>query len=125
MEFGIWFEPEMINPDSDLFRAHPDWLLALDGYQQPTGRYQYVLDLQNQVFDYLLERLDTMLGRYDIAYVKWDMNREVVQPGHDGYAALDGQTKALYDLFDELRQRHPKVEFESCTPVVVELITRS
>ena len=115
MEFGIWFEPEMINPDSDLFRAHPDWLLALDGYQQPTGRYQYVLDLQKpQVFDYLLERLDTMLGRYDIAYVKWDMNREVVQPGHDGYAALDGQTKALYDLFDELRQRHPKVEFESC-----------
>lgn len=115
MEFGIWVEPEMINPDSDLFRAHPDWLLAVEGYQQPTGRYQYVLDLQKpEVFAYLLERLDDLLSRYDISYVKWDMNREVVQPGHDGKAALYGQTLRLYALLDELRLRHPKVEFESC-----------
>ncbi|OWF81759.1 alpha-galactosidase [Yersinia rohdei] len=115
MEFGIWVEPEMISPDSDLYRAHPDWLLALPGYQQPAGRYQYVLDLQNPaVFDYLLARMDWLLGEQDIDYVKWDMNREIVQPGHQGHPALTGQTQALYRLFDTLRQHHPNVEFESC-----------
>lgn len=115
MEFGIWVEPEMINQDSDLYRAHPDWLLALPGYQQPSGRFQYVLDLQRpEVFAYLLERLDELLSRYDIGYIKWDMNRELVQPGHEGHAGQDGQTRAVYRLFDELRARHPGVEFESC-----------
>jgi alpha-galactosidase len=115
MEFGIWVEPEMINPDSDLYRAHPDWLLALADYQQPTGRFQYALDLQNPVvFAYLLERLDDLLTRYDISYIKWDMNREIVQPGHNGNAAITGQTHAVYNLFDELRTRHPLVEIESC-----------
>lgn len=115
MEFGIWVEPEMVNPDSDLYREHPDWLLALDGYYQPTGRNQYVLDLQKQeVFDYLLERLDCLLSSYSISYVKWDMNREIVQPGHRGKAAITGQTNQVYALFDLLRERHPTVEFESC-----------
>ena len=115
MEFGIWVEPEMINPDSDLYRAHPDWLLAVDGYHQPTGRFQYVLDLQKkEVFEYLLERLDNLLSSYKISYVKWDMNREIVQPGHKGKAALTGQTHQVYALFDVLRERHPLVEFESC-----------
>lgn len=115
MEFGIWVEPEMINPDSDLFRAHPDWLLAVPGYHQPTGRNQYALDLQNPaVFAYLLERLDDLLSRYDISYLKWDMNREIVQPGHDSKAAITGQTQAVYRLFDEIRTRHPLVEIESC-----------
>ncbi|MBL1375929.1 alpha-galactosidase [Zobellella iuensis] len=115
MEFGIWFEPEMINPDSDLYRAHPDWLLALPGYRQPAGRFQYVLDLQNpEVFGYLLARFDELLGRYHIDYVKWDMNRELVQPGHEGRPAQHGQTLAVYRLLDELERRHPRVEFESC-----------
>lgn len=115
MEFGIWVEPEMINPDSDLYRAHPEWLLAVDGYDQPTGRFQYVLDLQRpEVFAYLLERMDHLLSSYKISYVKWDMNREIVQPGHEGKAALHGQTKQVYALFDALRERHPLVEFESC-----------
>ncbi len=115
MEFGIWVEPEMINPDSDLYRAHPDWLLAVPGYNQPTGRNQYALDLQNPaVFAYLLERLDDLLSRYAISYIKWDMNREIVQPGHDNKAAITGQTQAVYRLFDEIRMRHPLVEIESC-----------
>ncbi|QUG77315.1 alpha-galactosidase [Erwinia sp. E602] len=115
MAFGIWVEPEMINPDSDLFRAHPDWVLQLPGYQQPTGRYQYVLDLSNpEVFEYLLERLSWLLGSHPIAYVKWDMNRELVQPGHQGRLAADAQTKQFYRLLDTLNQRFPQVEFESC-----------
>lgn len=115
MEFGIWVEPEMINPDSDLFRAHPDWVLGVDHYHQPTGRNQFALDLQNPaVFDYLVERLDDLLSRYDISYIKWDMNREIVQPGHRNQAAITGQTHAVYRLFDVVRARHPHVEIESC-----------
>lgn len=115
MEFGIWVEPEMINPDSDLFRAHPDWVLGVAHYDQPTGRNQYALDLQNPaVFEYLVERLDDLLTRYEIDYIKWDMNREIVQPGHQNKAAITGQTHAVYRLFDEIRSRHPNVEIESC-----------
>jgi len=115
MEFGIWVEPEMINPDSDLYRAHPDWLLALPGYQQPSGRHQFVLDLNNpQVFDYLVERMSWLLGEHDVDYVKWDMNREIVQPGHEGRAALTNQTQQFYRLLDILGERFPHIEFESC-----------
>jgi alpha-galactosidase len=115
MEFGIWVEPEMINPDSDLYRAHPDWVLALPGYEQATGRYQWVLDLSNpQVFDYLLERMNWLLGEHPIDYVKWDMNRELVQAGHNGKAAADAQTHHFYRLLDELNRKYPHVEFESC-----------
>ncbi|MCX8730427.1 alpha-galactosidase [Gilliamella sp. B2969] len=116
MEFGIWVEPEMINKNSNLYRAHPDWLLELQGYQQPEGRHQYVLDLQNpNVFDYLLERLTWLLGSYDIDYIKWDMNREIVQAGHNGHPAIVGQTKAVYRLLDILQKKFPNVEIESCS----------
>ncbi|MDW6004478.1 alpha-galactosidase [Vibrio mangrovi] len=115
MEFGLWFEPEMINKDSDLYRAHPDWLLAVDGYEQPTGRNQYVIDLQNNdAFDYLYERLSHFLGQYNIAYIKWDMNREIVQPGHEGRASGVRQTERFYDLVDKLRTQFPHVSIESC-----------
>ncbi len=115
MEFGIWFEPEMINKDSDLYRAHPDWLLALPGYEQPTGRYQYVLDLSNDgVFAYLLERLSAILEQYPIDYVKWDMNRELVQACHCGRASAHEHTLRFYRLLDRLRERFPQTEFESC-----------
>jgi alpha-galactosidase len=115
MEFGLWFEPEMINKDSDLYRAHPDWLLAVDGYEQPTGRNQYVINLQNDdAFKFLLERLDHFLSTYNIAYIKWDMNREVVQPAHLGQAAAYNQTQRYYQLVDKVREKHPKVEIESC-----------
>lgn len=115
MEFGLWFEPEMVNPDSDLFRAHPDWILQIDGYDQQLGRHQYVLDLsKSEVFDYLLERLDWHLTHYAIRYIKWDMNRDLTQPGSDGIASVHLQTQAVYRLLAELRRRHPQVEIESC-----------
>ena len=115
MEFGLWFEPEMINKQSDLYRQHPEWLLAVDGYQQPTGRNQYVIDLQNkEAFSYLLARLDFFLSTYNIAYIKWDMNREIVQPGHLGQAAAIKQVEAYYQLLDHVMEKHPKLEIESC-----------
>ncbi|MCF7482365.1 alpha-galactosidase [Vibrio sp. J1-1] len=115
MEFGLWFEPEMINKDSDLYRMHPDWLLAVDGYDQPTGRNQYVINLQNdEAFHFLFKRLDHFLSTYNIAYIKWDMNREVVQPGHLGRAAAHNQTQRYYELVDKVREKHPQVEIESC-----------
>lgn len=125
MEFGLWFEPEMINKDSDLYRTHPEWLLAVDGYEQPTGRNQYVINLQNDdAFNFLFERLDHFLSTYNIAYIKWDMNREVVQPAHLGQAAAHNQTQRYYQLVDKVREKHPNVEIESAPLVVVVLILR-
>ncbi|HHF2897436.1 TPA: glycoside hydrolase family 36 protein, partial [Vibrio alginolyticus] len=116
MEFGLWVEPEMVSQDSNLYRQHPDWVLSLQGYDQPSGRWQYVLDLQNKdCFNYLFDRLNDLLTRYNIGYLKWDMNRELVQPGHQGKPAVHGQTKALYRLLDELYAAHPEVEIESCS----------
>ncbi|MWN65530.1 alpha-galactosidase, partial [Escherichia coli] len=115
-EFGIWVEPEMINPDSDLYRAHPDWVLALPGYAQATGRHQLVLNLNiPQAFEYLVERMSWLLGEHAVDYVKWDMNRELVQPGHKGKAAADAQTRQFYRLLDVLGERFPHIEFESCS----------
>ena len=117
MEFGVWVEPEMVNPDSDLFRAHPDWALATDEYEPVLGRHQLVLDLAiPDAFDEILGRLDALLRDHDIAFVKWDMNRDHVQAsGAHGRAGTHAQTAALYALLDELRRRHPAVEFESCS----------
>jgi alpha-galactosidase len=116
MEFGLWFEPEMINPDSDLFRSHPDWILQVEGYEQQLGRFQYVLNLSNpDVFDYLFERLDWFLSNYDIGYIKWDMNRDLTQPGSKGVASVHEQTQAFYRLLAKLRQAHPQVEIETCS----------
>lgn len=115
MEFGIWVEPEMINQDSDLFRARPDWVLRLEGYPLLAGRNQMLLDLSNpQVYDYLLARLSWLLGEHQIDYVKWDFNREMVQPGHLGHPSQVRQTEQMYRLFDQLNDRFPGVEFESC-----------
>jgi alpha-galactosidase len=116
MEFGLWVEPEMISKDSNLYREHPEWVLELQGYHQPSGRWQYLLDLQNpECFNYLFERLDDLLTRYNISYLKWDMNRELVQPGHEGKPAVHGQTNALYALLDKLLAAHSEVEIESCS----------
>ena len=115
MDFGLWVEPEMVNPDSELFRAHPDWILSEPGRLPPTGRHEHVLDLANPLaFSYLLERLDSLLSEHDIAFLKWDHNRDLVDAGHQGRPGVRVQTLAMYRLLDELRSRHPLVEIESC-----------
>ncbi|MBE1301485.1 MAG: alpha-galactosidase [Alteromonadaceae bacterium] len=115
MEFGIWVEPEMVNPNSDLYRAHPDWAMHIPGYYTPLGRYQQVLNLQiPEAFDYIFNCLDELLSKYDVSYVKWDMNRQLVQAAHEGKAGTCGQTRAFYRLISALRDKHPDVEIESC-----------
>lgn len=109
MEFGLWFEPEMVNPNSDLFRAHPHW--ALDGtVTDPIlGRHQLVLNMSlPEVRDYLFEKIDALLSTYDIAYVKWDHNRPLVG------GASHHQTHGFYELLQRLTTAHPHVQFESC-----------
>ncbi|MEZ9945648.1 alpha-galactosidase [Vibrio breoganii] len=116
MEFGIWVEPEMVNPDSDLFGKHPEWVLSTSGYPLTTGRNQLVLNLEvPECFDYLYQCLNDLLSQHNIGYVKWDMNRELLQPSHEEKAAVRGQTLAFYRLVDKLRAAHPKVEIESCS----------
>lgn len=115
MQFGLWVEPEMINPDSDLFRAHPDWVLQLEGRAMVTGRNQLVLDFANaQVTEYIFDKLSGLLRAYPIAYLKWDMNRDLAAAGHRGRAAYRRQVEALYRLLGKLRSAHPAVEIESC-----------
>lgn len=118
MDFGLWVEPEMINPDSDLARAHPEWILATGGRLPLPARSQQVLDLAiPEAFDYIFARLDALLTEYDIAYLKWDHNRDLVDAGHQplGDAGVHDQTLATYRLLDALRAAHPGVEIESCS----------
>jgi len=115
MEFGLWFEGEMINPDSDLFRAHPEWILHEAGRTPPLWRHQQVLDITHPgAYEHVLNQVDAILSAYNIAYIKWDHNRVLVDAGHLGQAAVHNQTAAIYRLFAELKKRHPKLEIESC-----------
>ncbi|HEU4999653.1 MAG TPA: alpha-galactosidase [Lapillicoccus sp.] len=117
MQFGLWVEPESVNPDSDVARAHPEWVLATGGRQPPLSRLQQLLDVGNpEVSAYLLERLDALLTEYPIDFLKWDLNRDIVDGGRSpgGEPAVHRNTVALYALLDELRRRHPGVEIESC-----------
>jgi alpha-galactosidase len=118
MEFGLWVEPEMVNPDSDLFRAHPDWVLSgsgAPGRLPEAWRHQQVLDLANpDCHAFIRDRLDALLSDHDIAFLKWDHNRDLIEAGHAGRPGVHAQTLAVYRLLDELRERHPGVEIESC-----------
>ncbi|WP_037337940.1 alpha-galactosidase [Saccharospirillum impatiens] len=116
LEFGLWVEPEMVNPDSNLYRQHPDWVLAIAGQHQPLARQQRILDLTREdVQTYLFDHLNALLNEYPIRYLKWDMNRDLVQAADArGLAATFRQTKALYALLAKLREAHPRVEIESC-----------
>ncbi|MEV6485622.1 alpha-galactosidase [Streptomyces sp. NPDC051576] len=120
MQFGIWVEPEMVNPDSDLYRAHPDWVQFQPGRKRTEFRNQLVLNLAREdVQEYLWERLDTLLSSAPIDYVKWDFNRCFTDAGWPGDAYPQrlwvDHVRALYGLLDRLRAAHPKVAFESCS----------
>lgn len=115
MEFGIWVEPEMVNPDSDLYRVHPDWALVDRRYPPVTGRHQLVLDIgRADVREHIFVQLDALLRAHDITYVKWDHNCDLVAPTSHGRAGTRGQTLGFYALVDRLRAAHPSVEFETC-----------
>ncbi|MBW3081403.1 alpha-galactosidase [Bifidobacterium saguinibicoloris] len=119
MEFGLWFEPEMVNPDSDLYRAHPDWVLKPTLDRLPMqGRSQQVLDLTNpDAYAYLYEAMDALVGELGIDYIKWDHNKlvtEAVSP-RTGRPAVHAQTLAVYRIFHDLREAHPGLEIESCS----------
>nr|AFE82290.1 alpha-galactosidase [Mesorhizobium sp. JB07] len=116
MRFGLWVEPEMVNLDSDLARAHPDWIIMPEGRTQWTGRGQHVLDFTNPaVTDHIFACLDALLAEYRIDYLKWDMNRDLtLAVDRTGRGLLRRQTEAVYALIDRLRKKHPAVEIESC-----------
>ena len=122
MDFGLWVEPEMINPDSDLYRKHPDWVLNFPGRPRSESRNQLVLNLARpDVRDYIFGFLDKILTENDIAFLKWDYNRNWSEPGWD-QVPIDEQKKVyvefirnLYSVLAELRKKHPKVEIESCS----------
>ena len=122
MRFGLWFEPEMISEDSDLFRAHPDWCIATSGRAKSLGRHQYVLDLsRKEVCDYIVDAVCSVLGRANITYVKWDMNRYISEFGSCAYPA-DQQGEiahryvlGLYDVLDRITSAFPDVLFEGCS----------
>ncbi len=116
MQFGLWVEPEMVNPDSDLYRAHPDWALQLAGRPLLTARNQLVLDLSRpEVTDYLFTCIAALLEELPIAYLKWDHNRDLAPAaGRDCRAAYHRQVIGAYALFDRFRAAFPKVEIEAC-----------
>lgn len=122
MDFGLWVEPEMVNPDSDLYRKHPDWVLNFPGRPRSEARNQLVLNLARpDVRAYVFQFLDKLLSENDIAFLKWDYNRNWSEPGWDA-VPVDEQKEVyvkyiqnLYSILRELRAKHPKVEIESCS----------
>ena len=98
IEFGLWFEGEMVNPDSDLYRAHPEWILHEADRVPPLWRHQLVLDIGHEgAFNHVLEQTSAVLGAHNIAYIKWDHNRVLIDAGHLGAAGVHRQTQAIYD----------------------------
>ena len=122
MDFGLWVEPEMVNPDSDLYRKHPDWVLNFPGRPRSESRNQLVLNLARpDVRDYVEGFLDKLLTENDIAFLKWDYNRNWSEPGWD-QVPVDEQRQVyvefvhnLYSILGDLRKKHPKIEIESCS----------
>lgn len=129
MDFGLWVEPEMVNPDSDLYRAHPDWAMHFPDRQRTEARNQLVLNLARpEVKEYVFNFLDKLVSENDIAFLKWDYNRNWSEPGWpeapggQGPTGLSAQKEIyvryvdyLYDILAKLRAKHPKLEIESCS----------
>jgi alpha-galactosidase len=122
MKLGIWFEPEMISPDSDLYRAHPDWAIAIPGREGSLCRNQYVLDLtQREVVDYVYGRISQILHSANIEYVKWDMNRQLSDIG-SAYLPADQTGElyhrymlAVYELQERMLKEFPYLLLENCS----------
>ncbi|ACZ43333.1 glycoside hydrolase clan GH-D [Thermobaculum terrenum ATCC BAA-798] len=122
MAFGLWVEPEMVNPDSDLYRAHPDWVYHFPKRPRTESRNQLVLNLARpEVEEHITSVLDKLLSEYDIDFIKWDMNRPFSEPGWPD-APPERQrevwvrhVQAVYRILRTLRERHPRVAFESCS----------
>jgi len=122
MDFGLWIEPEMINPNSDLYRKHPDWVLNFPGRPRNEARNQLVLNLARpDVRAYVFDFIDGLLNKNDIAFLKWDYNRNWSEPGWPAVSSEEEKKvyisfiNNLYSILAELRQKHPDVEIESCS----------
>jgi len=122
MDFGLWVEPEMINPDSDLYRQHPDWAMHFEGRPRTEARNQLMLNLaRDDVREYIFHWLDELVTNNDIAFLKWDYNRNFSEPGWPEVPFAQQKniwvkfTQNVYDILDRLRQKHPKLEIESCS----------
>lgn len=123
MEFGLWVEPEMVNLDSEVARAHPDWIVSPSALSHKDGgrlplewRNQHIIDLVNpEAWQYIFGQIDALLRDNNISYLKWDQNRDLTEHGHAGRPSVHAQTLAAYRLFDELKKAHPGVEIESCS----------
>ena len=121
IQFGLWIEPEMVNKDSDLYRAHPDWILQTPGRSISHGRYQYVLDFsRKEIVDHIYKMIAKLLSEAKISYIKWDMNRSITECYSAAYPA-DRQGEifhryilGVYDLYERLTSEFPEVLFESC-----------
>lgn len=121
MKFGLWFEPEMVNKDSDLYRAHPDWILHVPGRPSTHGRFQYVLDFsRKEVVDCICGMMEKILGEADVSYVKWDMNRSITEcfspalPADRQGEVFHRYILGVYDLYERLTSKFPYILFESC-----------
>jgi alpha-galactosidase len=122
MDFGLWVEPEMVNPDSDLYRRHPDWVMNFPGRPRTEGRNQLVLNLaRDDVKEYISSRLDRLVTENDIGLLKWDYNRNWSEPGWPESPFADQKkiwvryVQNLYDIIDRLRSKHPRLEIEGCS----------
>ncbi len=122
MKFGLWVEPEMVNPDSDLYRQHPDWAIHFPGRPRTEGRRQLILNLaRDDVKEYIFGVLDKLLTENNIEFIKWDMNRHFTEPGWPSVPMAEQKRiwvkypANVYEIFDRLRARHPKLEIEACS----------
>lgn len=116
MQFGLWFEPEMVNPDSQLYRNHPDWVLHLEPHATPLARFQQVLNVdKSEVFDYLYKHIAALVEEYKIDYIKWDHNRDLILAGDGKRSRMVRQTIACYHLMQKLNDNFTSLEIESCS----------
>ncbi|HRM37748.1 MAG TPA: alpha-galactosidase, partial [Trichococcus flocculiformis] len=121
LQFGLWFEPEMVNADSDLFRAHPDWIIHTPDRPVSHGRHQYVLDFaRSEVVDHIYAMISKILRQAKISYVKWDMNRCITEAYSPSLpAGRQGEVfhrymLGVYDLYERLTSEFPEILFEFC-----------